>query len=103
MMVPRRSQKIIKNQETQVIPGNPGPGGGGALYSSGTEGKIAIFWTALQALGPQGPVADIEDAYGDGPPPPTFEFPTIVAALKHCGSFCSFWCFCISWISVSFE
>ena len=55
---------------------------------------------------------DIEDAYGDGPPPPTFEFPTIVAALKHCGSFwsfwcfcifCSFWCFCISWISALFE
>ena len=45
----------------------------------------------------------IEDAYGDGPPPPTFEFPTVVAALKHSWSFCSFWCFCISWISALFE
>ena len=32
-----------------------------------------------------------------------FEFPTIVAALKHRGSFWSFWCFCISWISALFE
>ena len=37
----------------------------------------------------------IEDAYGDGPPPPTFEIPTVVAALKYFGCFCGFWCFCI--------